>query len=61
LTFAAAATAQRLLVDVTGKWTFSVVAETGTNTPAVTLKQVGEKLTGTMSLACSARAISKGP
>ncbi len=47
LTFAAAATAQRLLVNVTGKWTFSVVTENGTGTPAVTLKQTGETLTGT--------------
>ena len=44
---AAAATAQRTLVDVTGKWTFSVVTENGTGTPAVIFKQDGEKLTGT--------------
>ena len=49
LTFVVAATAaaQRVLVDVTGKWTFAVVTENGTGTPAVVLKQEGEKLTGT--------------
>lgn len=41
--------AQRMLADVTGKWTFSVVTENGTGTPTVTLKQEGEKLTGTYS------------
>lgn len=35
------------VVDVTGKWTFSVVTPNGTGTPAVVLKQEGEKLTGT--------------
>ena len=39
--------AVRVLVDVTGKWTFAVVTENGTGTPAVVLKQEGEKLTGT--------------
>jgi hypothetical protein len=33
--------------DLTGSWTFSVVTENGTGTPAVTMKQVGEQLTGT--------------
>lgn len=33
--------------NVTGKWAFSVVTENGTGTPTVTLKQDGEKLTGT--------------
>jgi hypothetical protein len=33
--------------DLTGNWTFSVVTDNGTGTPAVTLKQVGERLTGT--------------
>ena len=42
-----AATAQHLLTDLTGKWTFSVVTENGTGTPAVVLKQDGESLTGT--------------
>lgn len=46
---AAGAGAQRVLADLTGKWTFSVVTENGTGTPAVTLKQEGEKLTGTYS------------
>jgi hypothetical protein len=33
--------------DLTGAWSFSVVTENGTGTPAVTLKQEGDKLTGT--------------
>jgi hypothetical protein len=33
--------------DLTGAWTFSVVTENGTGTPAVTLAQAGDKLTGT--------------
>ncbi len=33
--------------NVTGKWAFSVVTENGTGTPTVTLKQDGEKITGT--------------
>ena len=33
--------------DLTGTWDFSVVTENGTGTPTVTLKQAGEKLTGT--------------
>jgi len=41
------AVAQRAAVDLTGKWTFSVVTDNGTGTPAVTLKQEGEMLTGT--------------
>lgn len=39
--------AQQVLADVTGKWRFAVVTENGTGTPAVVLKQEGEKLTGT--------------
>jgi len=35
------------LHDLTGSWTFSVVTENGTGTPAVTMKQEGEQLTGT--------------
>ena len=46
-TFAISAGAQRLLVDLTGKWAFAVVTENGTGTPTVILKQDGEKLTGT--------------
>ncbi len=45
--FTVAATAQRAFADLTGKWTFSVVTENGTGTPAVVLKQDGESLTGT--------------
>jgi hypothetical protein len=44
---AGAAIAQQALHDLTGNWTFSVVTENGTGTPAVTLKQTGDKLTGT--------------
>ncbi len=32
---------------LTGRWVFEVVTENGTGTPSVTLKQEGEKLTGT--------------
>jgi hypothetical protein len=32
---------------VTGTWAFEVVTENGTGTPTVTLKQDGEKVTGT--------------
>ncbi len=42
-----AAGATSWLHDLTGSWTFSVVTENGTGTPAVTMKQEGEKLTGT--------------
>jgi opacity protein-like surface antigen len=43
---AAIASAQAAKVDLTGKWAFSVQTEAGSGTPAVTLKQDGEKLTG---------------
>jgi hypothetical protein len=33
-------------VDVTGKWTFTVMTDIGSGSPAVTLTQAGEKLTG---------------
>lgn len=33
--------------DLSGRWAFSVVTENGTGTPTVTLKQAGERLTGT--------------
>jgi len=46
-TFALSAGAQRLVVDLTGKWAFAVVTENGTGTPTVILKQEGENLTGT--------------
>jgi type II secretory pathway component PulC len=45
--FASVAVAQRVAVDVTGTWTFAVVTENGTGTPAVVLTQKGEQLTGT--------------
>jgi hypothetical protein len=43
----AVAVATQRLADVTGRWRFSVVTENGTGTPLVTLKQDGEKLSGT--------------
>jgi len=49
LTFVAAPTVihgQAAKVDLTGKWTFSVVTENGTGTPSVTFKQQGDSLTG---------------
>jgi hypothetical protein len=42
-----AAAAQRLAVDLTGKWTFEVVTENGTGVSAVTIAQKGDSLTGT--------------
>ncbi len=47
VTVASSATAAAWLHDLTGNWTFAVVTENGTGTPAVTMKQEGEKLTGT--------------
>jgi hypothetical protein len=44
---AAAAGASAWWHDLTGSWTFSVVTENGTGTPAVTMTQAGETLTGT--------------
>jgi hypothetical protein len=41
------ASAQQKSVDVTGKWAFAVTTENGTGYPTVTLKQDGEKVTGT--------------
>ncbi len=37
---------QEKKADLTGKWLFSVVTDNGTGTPTVTLKQVGDTLTG---------------
>ncbi|MEZ5418909.1 MAG: hypothetical protein R2708_16425 [Vicinamibacterales bacterium] len=36
-------------IDVTGDWAFTVETGAGSGSPAVTLKQDGEKLTGTYS------------
>jgi hypothetical protein len=33
-------------IDVTGKWLFNVTSDLGTGTPTVTLKQVGDSVTG---------------
>ena len=47
LAFAAAVAAgQAAKVDVSGNWEFDVQTDAGAGTPAVTLKQDGEKLTG---------------
>jgi hypothetical protein len=45
-TVTAIAAAQAAKVDLTGKWTFNVQTDAGSGTPAVTLKQDGDKLTG---------------
>lgn len=37
---------QEQKTDVTGKWLFSVTTDAGTGTPAVTLKQSGDSLSG---------------
>jgi len=42
-----ASAASAWLHDLTGSWTFAVVTENGTGTPAVTMKQAGDQLTGT--------------
>lgn len=39
--------AQHRATDLTGNWTFSVITENGTGTPAVTMKQQGDSLSGT--------------
>jgi hypothetical protein len=39
--------AQHRATDLTGNWTFAVVTENGTGTPAVTIKQQGDSLSGT--------------
>ncbi|MFN8575029.1 MAG: hypothetical protein U0132_23455 [Gemmatimonadaceae bacterium] len=41
------ASAQQTPRDVTGKWAFAVTTENGTGYPTVTLKQDGDKITGT--------------
>ncbi|HEY7292263.1 MAG TPA: hypothetical protein VH583_20670 [Vicinamibacterales bacterium] len=43
---AAAVAAQAPKADLTGKWIFTVQTDAGSGTPAVTLKQDGDKLTG---------------
>ncbi|MFN5599607.1 MAG: hypothetical protein ACK5AK_09545, partial [Gemmatimonas sp.] len=39
--------ASRVATDLSGLWTFKVITENGTGTPAVTMKQRGDSLTGT--------------
>jgi hypothetical protein len=47
-------------IDVTGKWVFSVTTDAGTGTPAVTLKQQGDSLTGHYSSQALGEADLKG-
>lgn len=65
LTFAAiilsatAVLAATIVHDLTGKWAFKVVTANGTGTPAVTLKQDGDKVTGSYeSNALGTRSLS---
>lgn len=44
---AAAISAPRRAVDLTGTWKYAVVTENGTGTPTVVMKQSGDSLTGT--------------
>jgi len=46
--------------DLTGKWQFTVNTENGTGTPTVTLKQVGDTLTGRYSSQVLGEADLKG-
>ncbi|MEP6766818.1 MAG: hypothetical protein ABJB66_21055 [Gemmatimonadaceae bacterium] len=45
---AVTATAQRLLADVTGKWTMSVTTPNGATESIATFKQTGDTLSGTV-------------
>jgi len=47
-------------IDVTGKWAFNVTTDAGTGTPAVTLKQQGDSLTGHYSSQALGEADLKG-
>jgi len=47
-------------IDVTGKWVFNVTTDAGTGTPAVTLKQQGDSLTGHYSSQTLGEADLKG-
>lgn len=49
LVVTAAIALQAQKIDVTGDWVFTVETGAGSGSPAVTLKQDGEKLTGTYS------------
>lgn len=57
---ATALVAQRVATDLTGNWTFAVVTENGTGTPAVTIKQQGDSLTGTYESARMGALAFKG-
>ncbi len=54
---ASSATAQAPATSVAGTWSFEVVTENGTGTPTVTLKQDGEKITGTYESTRGSRVI----
>ena len=47
-------------IDVTGKWVFNVTTDAGTGTPAVTLKQQGDSVTGHYSSQALGEADLKG-
>jgi hypothetical protein len=47
-------------VDLTGKWQFSVTTSAGAGTPTVTLKQLGDSLTGHYSSQVLGEAELKG-
>jgi hypothetical protein len=52
--------AQRIAVDLTGTWAFSVVTENGTGTPTVVISQKGDSLTGSYESARMGQVAFKG-
>lgn len=52
--------AQHRATDLTGNWTFAVVTENGTGTPAVVMKQQGDSLSGTYGVVPYGRAGIQG-
>jgi hypothetical protein len=47
---AAAATAQRMFADVSGKWSFTAETPNGATTSLLTAKQTGDSLSGTLDI-----------
>jgi hypothetical protein len=47
---AAAATAQRMFADVSGKWSFTAETPQGASTSLLTAKQTGDSLSGTLDI-----------
>jgi hypothetical protein len=47
---AAAATAQRMFADVSGKWSFTTETPNGATTSLLTAKQSGDSLSGTLDI-----------